>query len=112
MAGTFELTTTSNGEFLFNLKAGNGQTILTSESYKAKASALGGIESVRTNGLHDERFERLTAKDGSPYFVLKATNGQVIGRSQMYASAATMENGIESVKTNAADAALVDTTAG
>ncbi|MBN2846946.1 MAG: YegP family protein [Coriobacteriia bacterium] len=99
-----------NGEFRFNLKAGNSQTILTSETYKAKASALNGIESVRTNGLMEERFERRTAKDGRPYFVLKASNGQEIGRSQMYASTATMENGIASVKKNAADAALVDLT--
>lgn len=111
MAGTYELTTATNGEFMFNLKAGNGQVVLTSETYKAKASALSGIESVRANGTHDERFERREAKDGRPYFVLKATNGQEIGRSQMYASASSMENGIESVKANAAKAELKDLTA-
>ncbi len=112
MAGKYELTAAANGEFMFNLKAGNAQTILTSERYKAKASALQGIESVRKNGVIDERFDRRTAKDGSPYFALKASNGQDIGRSQMYASKATMENGIASVKANAADAALEDLTAG
>lgn len=110
MPGKYVLMLAKNGEFRFNLKAGNSQTILTSETYKAKASALNGIESVRTNGLMEERFERRTAKDGRPYFVLKASNGQEIGRSQMYASTATMENGIASVKKNAADAALVDLT--
>ncbi|MFM2398121.1 MAG: hypothetical protein RL341_278, partial [Pseudomonadota bacterium] len=49
MAGKFELKKTSNGEFMFNLLASNGQVILTSETYKAKASANNGIESVRNN---------------------------------------------------------------
>ena len=112
MAGKFVLGVAKNGEFVFNLKAGNGQTILTSETYKAKKSALAGIESVRKNGATDKGFEVREAKDGRPYFVVKATNGQEVGRSQMYASAATMNKGIASVKTHAPDAALVDTTAG
>lgn|SRR5574340_942842 len=111
MPGKYVLTTASNGEFIFNLKAANSQTILTSETYKAKKSALEGVESVRKNGVKEERFERRVAKDGRPYFVLKASNGQEVGRSQMYASTATMENGIASVKKNAGDAALVDLTA-
>lgn len=49
MAGKFELKKTSNGQFRFNLKASNGQVIATSESYKTKAAALNGIESVRKN---------------------------------------------------------------
>lgn len=110
MPGEFVLALAKNGEFRFNLKAGNSQTILTSETYKAKKSALAGIESVRKNGVLDERFERRIAKDGRPYFVLKASNGQEVGRSQMYASKATMENGIVSVKKNAADATLIDAT--
>ncbi len=110
MAGKFEITTRKNGEFQFNLKAGNGQVILTSEGYSAKASALNGVESVRKHGKDDANFERLTAKDGSPYFNLKAGNGQVIGHSEMYSSAAARDNGIESVKTNAPEATLVDLT--
>ncbi|HAL31176.1 MAG TPA: hypothetical protein DCP20_10785 [Coriobacteriia bacterium] len=110
MPGKFVLALAKNGEFTFNLKAGNSQTILTSETYKAKKSALNGIESVRTNGVMDEHFERRVAKDGRPYFVLKASNGQEIGRSQMYASSATMEKGIASVKNNAQNAVVEDTT--
>ncbi len=111
MAGKFEITTRKNGEFQFNLKAGNGQVILTSEGYKAKASALNGVESVRKHSQDDANFERLTAKDGSPYFNLKASNGQVIGHSEMYSGAAARDNGIASVKTNAPDAELIDLTA-
>lgn len=111
MSGTFELKKASNGEYMFNLLAGNGQIVLTSEQYKARDSALNGIESVRKNAADPKRFERRTAKDGRPYFVLKAGNGQEIGRSQFYAGADGMENGIRSVSENAAGAALKDLTA-
>lgn len=49
MAGKFELKTAKSGQFHFNLKAGNGQIIATSEMYESKAAALNGIESVRNN---------------------------------------------------------------
>lgn len=109
--GKFEMTTRKNGEFQFNLKATNGQIILTSEGYTSKASCTNGIESVRTNSKDDNRFERLTAKNGSPYFNLKAANGQIIGSSQMYSSEAARDNGIESVKNHAPDATVDDQTA-
>ncbi len=108
--GKFEITLRKNGEVQFNLKATNGQVILTSEGYKTKAACLNGVESVKKNCLEDARFERKEAKNGKPYFNLKASNGQVIGASQMYASAKTMENGIASVKKNAPEAAVVDLT--
>ncbi len=110
MAGKFEINKSKNGKFLFNLKAANGQIILSSQMYEAKPSAENGVESCRTNGVLDERFERATSSAGQPYFNLKAANGQVIGRSEMYSSAAAMENGITSVKTNAPDATLKDLT--
>lgn len=108
--GKFEISLRKNGEVQFNLKATNGQVILTSEGYKTKAACLNGVESVKKNCLEDARFERKEAKNGKPYFNLKASNGQVIGASQMYASAKTMENGIASVKKNAPEAAVVDLT--
>ncbi|WP_225780993.1 YegP family protein [Xenophilus sp. Marseille-Q4582] len=111
MAGKFALKKTTHGKFQFNLLAGNGQVILSSEVYEAKASATAGIESVRKNAPDDGRYERLSAKDGSPYFTLKAANGQVIGQSQMYASTASRDTGIESVKTNAPGAVIDDQTA-
>ena len=54
MAAKFELKSTSNGQFRFNLKAANGQVIATSESYTTKAAALNGIESVKTNAAGAE----------------------------------------------------------
>lgn len=110
MAGTFELKGTESHEFMFNLKAANGEVILTSQRYKAKSSAEEGIASVRANAEKDERFERRTSVADEPYFVLKAANGQVIGTSEMYSSAAALEKGIASVQTNAPGAKLNDNT--
>jgi hypothetical protein len=110
MAGKFELKKTKDGQFMFNLKAANGQVILTSERYKAKPSAENGIESVRKNALREGAFERLENARGEPYFILKATNGQEIGRSEYYSSKTSMENGIESVKKNAPEARIEDLT--
>ena len=112
MAGKFEISKSKNGKFMFNLKAGNGQVILTSEMYETKASAVQGVESCKKNGAMDERFDKATSKSGQPYFNLKASNGQVIGRSEMYSSASSMENGIASVKANAASASVKDLTEG
>ena len=106
--GKFEVKTSNSGKIMFNLKAGNGQVILTSELYESKSACMNGIESVKKNAPDDGRFERKTAKDGSPYFNLKAANGQVIGKSEMYSSNDAMENGIASVKKNAPDAEVVD----
>ena len=111
MAGQFELKQTESGQFMFNLKAGNGQIILTSQRYQAKVSAQDGIESIKKHAADDGYFERKTSAAGEPYFVLKAANGQVIGQSQMYSAASAMENGIASVKVNAPDAPVVDMTA-
>lgn len=110
MTGKFALTKTSDGHFRFNLKAGNGETILTSEFYKAKASAQNGIESVKVNASVDAHFDRRTSKDGKAYFVLKANNGEIIGTSEQYASVAAMENGVASVKNNAVTATIEDKT--
>ena len=110
MAGRFDLKKSKSGKFMFNLCAGNGQIILTSQQYASKKSALNGIESVRKNCKTDSCFDRKTSTSGKPYFSLCSTNGQVVGQSQMYASTRTMEAGIGSVKRNAPKAKLADTT--
>ena len=111
MAGKFELYKDKAGEFRFRLKAGNGEIILASEGYKARASAENGIESVKKNAPDDSRYERKDSSSGKPMFNLKASNGQVIGTSETYSSASARDNGIESVKKNAPDAAVTDLTA-
>lgn len=106
--GKFIVKTAKNGEFKFSLKAGNGQVILESELYKAKSSCYNGIESVKKNSIIDEHFEKLESKNGKYHFNLKASNGQIIGSSEMYESTASRDNGIESVKKNAPDAEIVE----
>ena len=102
--GTFLITKNKNDHFQFVLKAGNGEVILSSEGYSSKANCTNGIESVKKNSQDDSKFEKLEAKDGRMYFNLKATNGQIIGSSQMYVSASGRDNGIESIKKNAPEA--------
>lgn len=108
MAGKFVVSRRSNGEYQFCLCASNGQTILASEGYSSRDACMNGIESVRKNATDPARFEARTASDGRPYFVLKAGNHQVIGQSQMYASEASRDNGIESVHNHAPGAALTE----
>lgn len=109
MSGYYELKR-SGDQFMFNLKAANHEVILTSERYTSKASAQDGIASVRQNSPVDARYERKTATNGSPYFTLTATNGQTIGRSEMYSSTSARDNGIASVKTNGPTQTVKDNT--
>lgn len=95
-----------NQQYYFNLKAKNGQVILSSQGYADASGAKNGIESVRKNALNNTGFERKTSKNGQFYFNLKASNGQVIGSSEMYTSEAGMENGIASVRKNAPEAEI------
>ena len=108
--GKFVINKITNGEFQFNLKANNGQTILSSEGYTTKPSCDNGIESVKRNSQDDSKFDRKISSNGKPYFNLKATNGQIIGTSEMYESEASRDNGIASVKSNAPDATIEDQT--
>jgi len=110
MSSHYELKPAASEQFMFNLKAANGEIILTSETYKSKDSALNGIESVKNNSSDDAQFERKKSSTSQPYFVLKAKNHEVIGRSEMYSSDGAMEKGIESVKKNGPIATVTDIT--
>jgi uncharacterized protein len=99
--GKFVISTRSNGEFQFNLKADNHQVVLTSEGYSSRANCENGIRSVRENSQNDANYDRKKSTNGKHYFNLKAANSQVIGTSEMYESSTSMETGIASVKKNA-----------
>ena len=118
--GKFVIKETSTG-VKFDLKAGNGEVIATSEVYKSEASCKNGIQSVITNAataaVEDQtvegfatqknpKFEIFTDKAGEFRFRLKAKNGEIIATSEGYKSKASCNNGIESVRKNAADAAV------
>lgn len=110
MAGSYELKKAKNGEFFFNLLAGNGQNILKSEMYSSRSAALNGIASVQKNCSEDGQYECKESTNGKAYFVLKAKNHQVIGQSQMYESESGCQNGIESCKTNGVSEEVKDLT--
>lgn len=116
--GKFVVKTVKTG-FMFNLKAGNGEIIATSEVYTSEAACMSGIESVRKNApianLEDQtvadpaaaanpKFEVYTDKAGEFRFRLKARNGEIIAASEGYTAKASCLNGVESVRKNAADA--------
>ena len=104
--GKFEIKKTKSGKCKFDLKASNGQVILSSQSYKSITGCHNGISSVKRNAKEDKSYDRKIAKDGSPYFNIKAKTGQIIGTSEMYSNTAGMENGIASVKKNAPGATI------
>ena len=102
----------------FDLKASNGQTILTSEVYESAAACEQGVASVRKNApianvedqtvegwetLTHPKFEVYEDKAGEFRFRLKARNGQIIGVSEGYKAKASCLNGVDSVKKNAAE---------
>lgn len=106
--GKFVLTKRKNDEYQFNLKADNGQVILTSQGYSSKAACQSGIDSVKANAENDHNYQRKLSADNKHFFNLTASNGQVIGTSEMYESKAACENGIASVMKNAPNAAVAD----
>ena len=115
--GKFVIKNTSTG-VKFDLKAGNGEVIATSEVYNSLASCKNGIESVKKccgGGIEDQtvegyevlkhpKFEVYVDKKGEFRFRLKARNGEIIATGEGYKKKDSCMNGIESVKKNAPDA--------
>ena len=106
----------------FDLKAGNGQVIATSEVYTTKAACLNGVESVQKNApiakfedqtvegfetVTNPKFEMYKDKADEYRFRLKARNGEIIATSEGYKAKASCLNGIDSVRRNAPDAEVV-----
>jgi uncharacterized protein YegP (UPF0339 family) len=109
--------------YKFNLKAGNGQVIATSEIYDSESGCKNGVDSVKKNApiapVEDQtvdgfaaekcpKFEVYKDKAGEFRFRLKAGNGQIIATGEGYTTRANCINGIESVKKNAPDAEVVE----
>ncbi len=110
MKGYYELKKGEGDKFHFTLHAGNHEAILSSQLYTEKSNAQSGIESTRTNGPHEARYERKLSAKGEPYFLLKAPNGQIIGVSEMYGSEASRDDGVRSVITNSPSPTVKDLT--
>jgi len=119
--GKFVVKETKDGGLVFNLKAGNGQVIATSETYKSEKSCLSGIESVRKNcmaeiedqtaaepvTLKNPKYEIYRDKKGEYRFRLKAANGEIIATGEGYAAKASCLKGIRSIQANAPEAEIV-----
>ncbi|MEO0554256.1 MAG: YegP family protein [Bacteroidota bacterium] len=101
---------TANGQFYFRLRAMNGEIILASEGYTTKQGCLNGIQAVKVNAPFDSRYDRRKSINGQYYFVLKASNGEIIGTSEMYTTEYARENGIQAVKRDAPHAPVEDLT--
>lgn len=110
MASWFDLNKATDGQFRFALKGDNEQTLLSSELYRTKDSAQGGIVSVQKNCGSDGRYEKKVATNGKFFFNLRAANNQVIGTSQMYASEQERDAGLEAAKASGATATVRDNT--
>lgn len=108
MAGKFEVYKDKAGEFRFRLKSGNGETVLTSEGYSKKASAMNGVESVKKNAGDAANFDKTETDGGGFRFSLKAKNRQIIGTSQTYKTASGRDNGVGAVGRAADGAKVVD----
>lgn len=100
----------TDGQFYFVLTAKNGEIILTSEMYTTKQNCLNGIDSVKRHSPYDRYYNRKIAMNDQYYFTLNASNGEVIGVSEMYVSKQGRDNGIESVKVNGPVSPVVDRT--
>lgn len=109
MAAAFELKK-SGDNYMFNLKAGNGEVILTSQRFPTRQAAEDAITSVKTSSTLDDRYGREVAKDGRPFFRLKTPDDQIVGMSEMYNSPSARDNGIASVKKNGPAAVVKDLT--
>ena len=107
----FTLFQGKDGQFYWNLKAGNGEIVGRSEAYKAKQSAKNGIEATIREAAAGTRFSVTEGNGGKWYFNLKAGNGEVICASQGYSSEEGAQKGIEACKRAAAGAEVVDETA-
>ena len=111
MAAKYVISKTSNGKFHFVLKAGNGEVILSGQMHADLDGAKKAIAAAMESGPKDDRFQRADSQKGEPYFNLLGADGRILGRSEMYSSARARDNGIESVKKNAAGAATEDRSA-
>lgn len=110
MSASYTINKSTDGKYFFNLEADNNEKVLTSETYHSKQGALDGIASVRNNSAMDSRYERKTSTRNQPYFILKAANGEPIGRSEEYSSIQARERGIQVVKTIGPKAPIRDLT--
>ncbi len=95
-----------NQEFYFTLRNGEGKAVITSEGYKQRSSAKNGIESVKKNGAAGNIDLKVGEASGKPFFNVKATNGQVVGKSRVFATEAERDAAVEELKSDVSEATV------
>lgn len=93
----FDVFRGEDGRYYFNLHAGNGEIVLSSQGYDSEAGALNGTLSVTENGLDPEGYELAESADGGAYFNVVASNGQVIATSEVYSSMSNARRAVDGV---------------
>ena len=126
-ATNYDIKLAKNGEYYFNIVAGNNEIVATSETYSSKTNAKRAATTVRklllvtgatpktTPAIKRERFELFTGEDRQNYFRLRANNGEIVLGSEGYLLKSSALNGIDSVKTNGTNTArfqIVETVSG
>jgi len=94
----FEVFTGEDKKFYFHLRAGNGEIILVSQAYTAKASAMTGIKSVQTNGANASQWHVSTAINGDYAIRLVAGNGATIGSGELYSSQSNANRAVSTIE--------------
>jgi uncharacterized protein YegP (UPF0339 family) len=97
-----------NGEFYFTLRNNSDNVIITSEGYKQKSSAKKGIQSLMKNGAAGNIDLKVGVTSGKPFFNVKATNGQVVGKSRVFVTEQERDASVEELKANITNAIIIE----
>jgi len=118
---SFEVSEAKDGEYYFNLVAGNNEIVGTSQMYSTKSNATRGANTVRSlvlrtgaapksvPAVHHERFEVFQGEDRQYYFHLRAGNGEIVLTSEGYTTKQSAISGVASVQSNGASASSFQT---
>lgn len=102
MTGYFQLIEGDDGAFMFTLRAGNHETVLTSRVFWSRQSAMDGVALLRIQSQRPECYVRHTDADGRQWFEVLDAAQHTLGRSEPYASRSGLAAGMASVKRNSA----------
>ena len=108
MSARYELTAQKGGKFVYCLKTTIGQVMFTSPEFGTKAEALAAIEQCRASTPNESQFELKKLPTQALFFVLKSSDGQVLGTSELYGTNDWRAKGIATVKSMGPSADLDD----
>lgn len=108
LSSVYEISRSSDGQYRFVFKAPNGEILLTSELFKAKASAINALESLKINSKYLENFEILTSKNEKKYFNIKSKNHHILATSQFYNDEVSLDLGMKLVLNHSQTEKIID----